>query len=81
MRAGAPIVPVAIRGAREIMPRGSLVLHPGPVSVEIGAPIPTAGVDAADRERLLAEVRRQIAEMSGQELAPPAEASGFRLQA
>lgn len=39
-----PIVPVAIRGTIDILPRGTKVMHPGkPVAVTIGAPIPVAG--------------------------------------
>ena len=64
---GVPIVPVGIRGAHEVMPRGSWILRRGPVSVEIGAPIPTAGLSSSDRNALLEKVRSEIARMSGQE--------------
>ncbi|HEU4732691.1 MAG TPA: lysophospholipid acyltransferase family protein, partial [Kofleriaceae bacterium] len=51
---GAPIIPVAIRGTREILPAGTLVMHTGrQVSVQIGAPIDVAGRDLAD---LMAQV-------------------------
>jgi 1-acyl-sn-glycerol-3-phosphate acyltransferase len=50
----APIVPVAIRGTIDILPRGSRVMHTGkPVMVRIGAPIPVEGRDMAG---LMAEV-------------------------
>ena len=52
---GAPIVPVAIRGTIDILPRGSRVMHTGRrVDVTIGAPI---GVEGRDIEGLMAEVR------------------------
>ena len=57
---GAPIVPVAIRGTIEILPRGGKVMQTGrPVEVTIGAPIPVA-----DRslEELMAEVRDFLVE-------------------
>lgn len=60
---GADIVPVAIRGSRELMPRGSAFIRPGEVSVEIGTPIPTAGLSVADRDALLGRVRERIGEM------------------
>ena len=50
MDSGAAIVPVAIRGSREVMPRGSALIRAGSVSLEVGEPIPTAGVAASDRE-------------------------------
>jgi 1-acyl-sn-glycerol-3-phosphate acyltransferase len=64
--AGVPIVPVGIRGAMEVMPRGSLILRRGPVTIEIGAPISTKDLSGADRNALLDRVRDEIARMSGQ---------------
>jgi 1-acyl-sn-glycerol-3-phosphate acyltransferase len=50
-----PIVPVAIRGTIDILPRGSRVMQTGrEVSVTIGAPIP---VENRDIPGLMAEVR------------------------
>ncbi len=52
---GAPIVPVAIRGTIDVLPRGTRVMHRGQeVSVEIGAPI---AVEGRSIEDLMAEVR------------------------
>jgi 1-acyl-sn-glycerol-3-phosphate acyltransferase len=52
---GAPIVPVAIRGTIDILPRGSRVMRSGrPVAVTIGAPIPVEGQDV---EGLMSQVR------------------------
>jgi 1-acyl-sn-glycerol-3-phosphate acyltransferase len=67
LRAGVPIVPIGIRGAHRVMPRGSLILRSGPVTVEIGEPIPVAGLSSLDRDSLLERVRNEIALMSGQE--------------
>jgi len=51
---GTPIVPVAIRGAIDILPRGTKSMHTGrTVRVHIGAPIAVTGRTVAD---LLAEV-------------------------
>jgi 1-acyl-sn-glycerol-3-phosphate acyltransferase len=52
---GAPIVPVAVRGTIDILPRGSRSMSTGrPVRVRIGAPIPALG---RDLEGLMREVR------------------------
>jgi 1-acyl-sn-glycerol-3-phosphate acyltransferase len=59
--AGAPIVPVALRGTRELMPRGALGLKPGQVSVIIGEPISTEGLSGDDRNALLDRVHKEIA--------------------
>jgi 1-acyl-sn-glycerol-3-phosphate acyltransferase len=51
---GAPIVPVAIRGTLQILPRGGKVMRSGQhVSVRIGAPIDVAGRNI---ESLIAQV-------------------------
>jgi len=61
--AAAPIIPVAIKGTRELMPRGALGLKPGKVTVIIGEPVSTEGLDAEHRNELLDRVRGQIATM------------------
>jgi 1-acyl-sn-glycerol-3-phosphate acyltransferase len=42
---GLPILPVATAGTIPIWPPGSLRIRSGPVAIEIGAPIPVAGLD------------------------------------
>lgn len=69
--AGVPIVPVALSGTREAMPRGSLLLKPGHVQVTIGAPFTTAGLTADDRDALLERVRAEIARMIAEHKQAP----------
>jgi len=61
--AEVPIVPVALSGTRESMPRGSLLLKAGDVQVTIGVPFTTAGLTAEDRDTLLDRVRGEIGRM------------------
>ena len=56
----APIVPVAIKGARDAMRKGSFVIQPVAVDVIFGDPVETTGLTLADRDTLVAEVRRRI---------------------
>jgi 1-acyl-sn-glycerol-3-phosphate acyltransferase len=72
MSAGVDIVPVAIRGTREIMPAGRLTIGAGDVDLQFGEPIPTAGLTPADRDALIAKVRGRVAEMLGVDAAEPA---------
>jgi 1-acyl-sn-glycerol-3-phosphate acyltransferase len=60
VRAGAPVVPVVIRGARRAMPNGALLVRPGRIEVEILEPV---ALDAAcpNAEALREETRRRIA--------------------
>ena len=61
LQAEAPIVPVAIAGARDAMRKGSLVIWPVQVTVRFGAPIETAGLTIDDRDPLIARVRGAVA--------------------
>jgi 1-acyl-sn-glycerol-3-phosphate acyltransferase len=63
LKAQAPIVPVAISGARSAMRKGSPVIHPVVVQVRFGTPIETADRGHDDRDALVAEVRARIERM------------------
>jgi 1-acyl-sn-glycerol-3-phosphate acyltransferase len=58
--AGAPVVPVAIRGGRDAMRRGSWLIRPAVVEIKVGPPIETAGMTSNDRDRLIRQVRGEI---------------------
>jgi 1-acyl-sn-glycerol-3-phosphate acyltransferase len=60
IKAGAPIVPVAIMGGRAAMRKGSAVIHPVKVTVRIGEPVETAGRDLEDRDAVIQEARSRI---------------------
>ena len=60
IKAQAPIVPVAIRGGREAMRRGSRIVRPVTVNIRVGEPIETAGMTLEDRDRLIEMVRLAI---------------------
>jgi 1-acyl-sn-glycerol-3-phosphate acyltransferase len=68
---GAPIVPVAVSGTLDILPRGTRAMRTGlPVRVRIGAPIP---VESRDLEGLIQEVRDfLVANTEGASSADPA---------
>jgi 1-acyl-sn-glycerol-3-phosphate acyltransferase len=68
--AGVPVVPVALVGTRECMPRSSLLLRPGVVRVTFADPIPTSGLTESDRHGLLERVRSTIGGMLTPEMAP-----------
>lgn len=58
--AGVPVVPVAILGAFEAMPKGSIAPRRVPVVVRIGQPIATEGLDYSDRDRISDQCRAAI---------------------
>ena len=59
----APVVPVAIVGARDAMRKGSFVIQPVTVYVKFGTPVETAGLALADRDRLATTVRGKVEEL------------------
>jgi len=61
LRAQAPVVPVAIIGARDAMRKGSPWIYPVKVTVRLGAPVETAGLGVDDRDQLVQEVRNRVA--------------------
>ena len=59
----APIVPIAISGARAAMKKGSLVISPVTVHVRIAPPIETAGMNIEERDVLISRVRSQVVQL------------------
>jgi 1-acyl-sn-glycerol-3-phosphate acyltransferase len=61
LKAQAPVVPVAIKGARDAMKKGSLIIRPVHVTVTFGSPIETTGLTMEDRDALIARARSAVA--------------------
>jgi 1-acyl-sn-glycerol-3-phosphate acyltransferase len=60
IQAQAPVVPVAVRGGRDAMRKGSRIVRPVHVSVRVGPPIPTTGMTLDDRDVLIDRVRTEV---------------------
>jgi 1-acyl-sn-glycerol-3-phosphate acyltransferase len=56
----APVVPIAITGARDAMRKGSPLIHPVQVRVRIGEPVETTGMTLDDRDTLATLVHQRI---------------------
>ena len=63
IKAQAPIVPVAISGARAAMRKGSPIIRPVTVQVRLAPPVETAGLTLDDRDRLIAVVRQHVQDL------------------
>jgi 1-acyl-sn-glycerol-3-phosphate acyltransferase len=61
MDADSRIVPVAVQGTRELMPRGGFRIRPGTVRVRVLDPLGAGSYSYGDRNALIAEVRGRIA--------------------
>ncbi|MBU0674013.1 MAG: 1-acyl-sn-glycerol-3-phosphate acyltransferase [Proteobacteria bacterium] len=66
MQSGVDLVPVAIIGTHEILPKGKFFARPGPVLIRVGQPLITASFNPKQKgelaERLHDEVERLINE-------------------
>ena len=60
--AGAPIVPVVVHGALEVMRKGSFRVRPNVVNIHFLEPVPTAGFTYEHRSELMREVWQRMAD-------------------
>jgi 1-acyl-sn-glycerol-3-phosphate acyltransferase len=74
LKAGLPIVPVGLEGARRCMPKHSYLLRPGTVTVRFGGLVPTSGLGVTAKNDLMTRVRRDIDGLRGGTAAAEATA-------
>jgi len=60
IKSKVPIVPVAISGSRDIIPKGKLAVNPGEIRILVDHPIETENCALKDREWLMQKVREII---------------------
>jgi 1-acyl-sn-glycerol-3-phosphate acyltransferase len=65
-RAGVPVVPIAIRGARTVLREGSWFVRRVPISITIGAPIEPSGADWKAALELRDRAREHILKHCGE---------------
>lgn len=63
IKAGVPLVPLAVRGTADILPAGSLTVRPGEALLRVGRPIPTAGLPPHEHKRLTRLLRERVSEL------------------
>ncbi|MDX1383587.1 MAG: lysophospholipid acyltransferase family protein [Thermoanaerobaculia bacterium] len=64
LKAGAPIVPVGIRGTFAVRPKGRRTMHPGPVEVHYGDPVDVTGIGVRERRELVQKVEAEVARLA-----------------
>jgi 1-acyl-sn-glycerol-3-phosphate acyltransferase len=60
IQAGVPVVPVFIEGTYGVLPKGSIMLRPRPITVLVGEPLLTQGLSYEDRESLGQRCRESL---------------------
>lgn len=69
---GAPVIPTAVVGTRQIQPPGTIVPRRAPMSIRFGRPLefasgPTSPQDVVVHRRITDEIMREVRLLSGQE--------------
>lgn len=57
IQAGVPVIPLTICGSREVLPKGSLRIRPGVITVVVGDPIDPREYSFETKEALMGRVR------------------------
>ena len=67
LQLGVPVIPVAVIGGRQIMPKHSWKIRPGRMRVVVGEPIAVAGLAFDARDGLVERARTAVAALRGGE--------------
>lgn len=76
MQAGVPIVPIVIRNAGDVAPKGDFVFRPATVEVEVLPPVDTSDWTASNMRAQVREVRNMFLRTLGQAEEPAEEGKG-----
>jgi 1-acyl-sn-glycerol-3-phosphate acyltransferase len=62
VQTGIPILPVTCNGAFQVLPKKSLLIRPGHITVTVGEPVPCDGTTEKDVPELMERTRREVEE-------------------
>ena len=62
IQAGVPVIPLTVTGSREVLPKGSLRIRPGLITVRVGEPIDPRPYSVDEKELLMERIRSVMAE-------------------
>ena len=71
IKAGVPLVPIAIVGMRRLLPMGSIHIRRGKVVLRAGDPIPTAGLKPSAHTELTQRLYREVSRLLEEPAATP----------
>lgn len=76
LKAGVPVIPLAIRGSRDVMPKGSWLVRPGRIRLTVGRPISVEEYTVSRRDELVRDARSAVARLLEGEDAVPGSRAG-----
>ncbi|MFP4040429.1 MAG: lysophospholipid acyltransferase family protein, partial [Desulfosudaceae bacterium] len=60
LTAGVPILPITIRGSRQVLPKGTAAVRPGTIELVLHEPVSLEGYSKENRAELMERVRQTI---------------------
>jgi 1-acyl-sn-glycerol-3-phosphate acyltransferase len=72
LKSGLPIVPVGIRGSREVQSKKDFTIRPGTIWVHYGAPLDSTDFSVSGKDDLMETVREKMLSLVGDGLEPGA---------
>jgi len=63
IKSGVPVVPIAVEGTAEVLPKGSFLMRPGLVRLRVGKPLPTEGLGPKDRDQFTRNLQASVASL------------------
>ena len=63
IKAGVPVLPVAVSGTNRVIPARATTITPGKLLLRIGQPIATQGLTLEDRDSLIQQVQESIEQL------------------
>lgn len=63
IKAGVPLVPVAIIGTHQVLPKGRLLARPGRVEIRVGTPIATSEYTVKQKQELAERLQGKVADL------------------
>jgi len=70
IKSGVPVIPIGINNATALLPKGTLLPHPGEIVIRIGEPIPTDGYRTKDKQELALLLHKRVGELLDEQHRP-----------
>ena len=77
IKAGVPIIPAAIIGTHQVLPKRKLLARPGRVIIRLGQPVDPSPFKMADKQALATCLQQAVAELLAGHRPDPGETSGL----
>lgn len=57
------LIPIAVKGSRQVLKQGEIIIKPGEIKIKVGTPIPSSVVDSMDVNELVSYTQEKIQDL------------------